>query len=335
MEQPFSSMTPPPLPSELIDLAFRRARRAGVRVPKRAPLELRIKVKERAKISCAGNVVLSRLRKLLTSAPHFPSLHPFYYELADILVGVEGVRRALAHVKWGEEMVDKLMREHLRKAGRARDRRGAAEARRAFYGRLSSILRDLEPSLSLLREASAKLRSLPSIDVNGVVVVVAGAPNVGKSSFVRCVSTAKPEVASYPFTTRSLLVGHLEWRGVRVQVMDAPGLLDRPLHERNPIERQAIAALRHAAKAAIFIIDPSETSGYDLSQQVNVYRELTRELSYIPFVPALNKVDLAREDQLDRAKRLLGMEDVPKMVAIRCEGVKEVLEEALRLCKVA
>lgn len=327
-------MTPPPSPSELIDVAFRRARKAGV-VPRRAPPRLKAKVKEVAKVSCAGDVVLSRLRKVLKSAPDFPSLHPFYYELADILVGVGNVRRALAHVKWGEGMVAKLMREYLRKIRRAKDAKEAAEARRAFYGRLSSILKDLEPSLSLLREASLKLRELPSINVDGIVVVVAGAPNVGKSSFVRCVSTAKPKVAPYPFTTRSVLVGHLKWRGMEVQVMDTPGLLDRPLHERNPVERQAVAALRHLAKAAIFIIDASETSGYSLEQQVNVYREVSKELSYIPFVPALNKVDLAREDQVEKAKRLLGVSEVPKMVAIRCEGVREVLEEALKLCKVA
>ncbi|MEM4700417.1 MAG: GTPase [Candidatus Nezhaarchaeales archaeon] len=334
MGQPFSSMIPPPSSSELIDIAFRRARKAGAAAPKAGPPELKVKVKEGARVSCAGGVVLSRLRKVLTSAPDFPSLHPFYYELADILVGVGNVRKALAHVKWGEGMVARLMKEYLRRVRRAKSGREAAEARRAFYGRLSSILRDLEPSLSLLREASLKLRELPSIDVSGVVVVVAGAPNVGKSSFVRCVSTAKPKVAPYPFTTRSVLVGHLRWRGVEVQVMDTPGLLDRPLHERNPIERQAIASLRHLAKAAIFIIDASETSGYSLEQQVNVYREISRELSSIPFVPALNKIDLAKVAQVERAKQLLGVGEVLKMVAIRCEGVKEVLEEALKLCGV-
>ncbi|MCX8204386.1 MAG: 50S ribosome-binding GTPase [Candidatus Nezhaarchaeota archaeon] len=334
MEQPFASMIPPPSPPELIDAAFRRARKVEVKVPRRAP-GLKTKVKEEAKVSCASSIVLSKLRRVRKSAPHFPSLHPFYYELADILVGVGSVRRALAHVKWGEEMVAKLAKEYLRRVRKAKDGEEAAKARRAFYGRLSSIVEDLEPSLVLLREASIKLKEIPAIDVGGVVVVVAGAPNVGKSSFVRCVSTAKPKVAPYPFTTKNLLIGHLEWRGVRVQIMDTPGLLDRPIHERSPIEKQAIAALRHLAKAAIYIIDPSETSGYDLDQQVRVYRELSRELSSIPFIPALNKVDLAREDQIEKVKQLLGVERLPRMVALRCEGVREVLEEVLELCKVA
>jgi len=39
-------------------------------------------------------------------------------------------------------------------------------------------------------------------------VVVAGYPNVGKSSFIRLVSTAEPEIAAYPFTTKGVIVGH-------------------------------------------------------------------------------------------------------------------------------
>lgn len=334
MEQPFTHMTTPPLPRELIDLAFRRARRRSIRASKRAPIELRVKVKEEARIASAGGIVVNRLRRILETTPRLASLHPFYRELADVLVGVDKMKRALAHVKWAEEMVIKLMRAYLKEAKRARDAGAAAKARRTFYGRLSSILKDLEESLIVLREASFKLRKLPSVNVEEMVVVVAGAPNVGKSSFIRCVSTAKPEVASYPFTTRKVLLGHLQWRGVKIQVMDTPGLLDRPIHQRNFAEKQAIAALRYLAKAVVFIIDPSETSGYSLEEQVNVYREVARELSAIPFILALNKVDLAREDQIKRAEEILGVSNVPKMVASRCEGVDVVLEEVLKQCRI-
>jgi len=325
-------MTTPLPPRELIDLAFKRARRRSIRASRRAPVELRVKIKEEARIASAGGIVVNRLRRIVETTPRLTSLHPFYRELADILIGVDRMRKALAHVKWAEEMVAKLMKIYLREARRARDAGAAAKARRAFYGRLSSILKDLEESLAILREASFKLRKLPSVDVNGVVVVVAGAPNVGKSSFIRCVSTAKPEVASYPFTTRSILLGHLQWKGATIQVMDTPGLLDRPVHERNPAERQAIAALRHLAKAVVFIIDPSETSGYSLEEQLNVYREVARELSGVPFTIALNKVDLAKESQVKRAEELLGMSKIPRMVASQCKGVKEVLEEVLERC---
>ena len=43
----------------------------------------------------------------------------------------------------------------------------------------------------------------------------------------------------YAFTTKSLFVGHMDHKYLRWQVIDTPGLLDRPLEERNTIEMQA------------------------------------------------------------------------------------------------
>ena len=47
------------------------------------------------------------------------------------------------------------------------------------------------------------------------------------------------DVQPYAFTTKSLFVGHMDYRYLRWQVIDTPGILDRPLEERNTIEMQA------------------------------------------------------------------------------------------------
>ena len=51
------------------------------------------------------------------------------------------------------------------------------------------------------------------------------------------------DVQPYAFTTKSLFVGHLDHRYLRWQVIDTPGILDRPLEERNTIEMQ-VCSLR-------------------------------------------------------------------------------------------
>jgi GTP1/Obg family GTP-binding protein len=49
-------------------------------------------------------------------------------------------------------------------------------------------------------------------------VALIGAPNVGKSSLVNVLSSGTPEVCDYPFTTRSIKMGHFYVNGIRHQV---------------------------------------------------------------------------------------------------------------------
>ena len=129
-------------------------------------------------------------------------------------------------------------------------RTGGAEStplRRSAFGRFSSIMRSIERDLLFLNEARNLLRKMPSIDPEAPTILIAGYPNVGKSSFIISITGARPEVASYPFTTRGIVVGHLLRGDKRYQVVDTPGLLDRPMGERNEIERQAVAALSPSA----------------------------------------------------------------------------------------
>lgn len=49
-------------------------------------------------------------------------------------------------------------------------------------------------------------------------VALVGAPNVGKSSLVQLLSSGLPEVQNYPFTTRSIKMGHFYVAGRRHQV---------------------------------------------------------------------------------------------------------------------
>ncbi|PIA65293.1 hypothetical protein AQUCO_00100637v1 [Aquilegia coerulea] len=71
------------------------------------------------------------------------------------------------------------------------------------------------------------LRAVPVVDLETPTLCLVGAPNVGKSSLVRILSTGKPEVCNYPFTTRGILMGHITVNYQRFQVTDTPGLLRR------------------------------------------------------------------------------------------------------------
>ena len=70
---------------------------------------------------------------------------------------------------------------------------------------------------------------LPTINPYERTILLTGYPNVGKSSFVNCVSKANVEVQPYPFTTKALYIGHTEHNHLRYQVIDSPGILDHQL----------------------------------------------------------------------------------------------------------
>lgn len=178
-----------------------------------------------------------------------------------------------------------------------------------------------------------KLKRIPDINPELQTIVVAGPPNVGKSSFVKRVSTAKPEVREYPFTTKSLILGHIIFEDLYIQVLDTPGLLDKPLSKRNKVELQAILALKHLASVVIFMIDPSERCGYELEYQVNVYREVSEYFKEIPIIVCLNKIDVADEMSIELAKKLLDREAI-EISVLKGINVKEVVLKALMHLKI-
>ena len=84
--------------------------------------------------------------------------------------------------------------------------------RKRTVARLASMVHQIDKDLRFLNEVRNVLRKLPHVD-DACTIVIAGYPNVGKSSFIRQVSSAAPEVASYPFTTKGVIVGHRNWGG--------------------------------------------------------------------------------------------------------------------------
>ena len=150
------------------------------------------------------------------------------------------------------------------------------------------------------------LARLPSIDPNTRTILVCGFPNVGKSSFMNKVTRADVEVQPYAFTTKSLFVGHMDYRYLRWQVVDTPGVLDHSLEERNTIEMQAITALAHLRSAVLYVMDISEQCGHSIEEQVELFNNIKPLFTNKPLIVALNKIDILSPDELrDDAKALL------------------------------
>ncbi len=312
----FEKLPTVPTAEELLDKSFSRATRAkrGKQVLDRAS---KLKAEE-SMLLTAANILSDNLVNIVKKFPSFDGMPPFYTELAEILVGVEELKMNLASVQWAGNKIHDIARKYV---GMMRDSEDAKVVRKQAFARIASIVDSVDGNLRFLNDARNKLKKLPDIG-EGPAIVVAGYPNVGKSSFVALVSSARPEIAPYPFTTKGLAVGHFTKEGTRYQVIDTPGLLDRPLEERNEIELQAISALKHVGKVILYIIDPSETCGFSLDKQMHLLAEIKKEFN-VPILVAANKTDISAPGE--------GAE--MSMSTLTGEGVEAVLERLVGLLK--
>jgi nucleolar GTP-binding protein len=268
----------------------------------------------------AGNILSDNLSNLIRKFPSFENMPPFYREMADIIAGVDRIRISLSRLGWASRQIGQISKEYVAQIKRSRGL-DTTPARKSAFGRFSSVMRSIEKDLLFLNETRNLLRKMPTIDPAMPTILIAGYPNVGKSSFIVRITGARPEIASYPFTTRGIFVGHFQRGEQRYQVVDTPGLLDRPMEERNDIERQTVAALSHLQGVVVYILDPSEHCGYPLQSQLSLAEDLKNWIG-LPMLIVANKADILRFGE-DR--------NVLEMSTETGQGVENVLERLVSL----
>jgi len=325
---PFATINYVPESEELIDIAFRRASRVSEPPSKKIPRIIKTKRKETKKLRVIAQFLDSRLKRVVKQIPSVDHIHPFYSELTDILIGRDRFKKALGSIYGTRKVVKRLAQNYIYKIKRANELAEVISLSRAAYGRINSAIHRIRGNLDLIREARQKLRKLPSIDPKKPTIVIAGYPNVGKSSFVAHASTAEPEIAEYPFTTRHVMIGHIQRGFSTFQIVDTPGLLDRPLNERNPIELQAIIALKYLAHVILYIVDPSETCGYPLTEQLSLYADLKELFLEIPLLCVVNKIDMVERKRIDALREFLN-DKCFETNALTGEGVNETIERII------
>ena len=276
---------------EILDKAFRKASKVDYQGRTRIETVKEINI---GKLKSSSDTIVSTMGKYVKAFPSFERLSPFYAELVNVTVGKDKLKKSLGALDWCRGNVARVSKAAIRNIVAARTISQVDEIRRSSYGRISSFVKQVSKELEFLGQARDTMRKLPAVNPELPTIVIAGAPNVGKSQLVGKISTAKPRVAVYPFTTQEISVGTFEKRYRRYQVIDTPGLLDRELIERNKMELRAILALKHLANAIIFMFDPTETCGYPMSDQEHLLDTVKKEFRKVPIIEVENKADLLK-----------------------------------------
>lgn len=312
----FEDLPTTPRAEELIDKAFSRAARAG-----RAKGGLEA---QQSMLTTAGNILSDNLENVVTAWPDFEyEVDPFYHELADAIVGVDDLRQALSRITWASRQVGSIRNEYQSKL-RKTDIDTARKHRKQAFARMADVVRQIEDDLEMVGEARDALKNLPDVRADEPAIVVAGYPNVGKSSFVNDVTRASNEIARYPFTTKGVQLGHFTRDHIRYQIIDTPGLLDRPEEERNEIEQQAVSALEHLADVVVFLVDASESCGYPLESQLALRDELEERFSRrgIELLTVCNKSDRSTDVDADAYMSIETGENVDRVLEMAADAVE-------------
>jgi nucleolar GTP-binding protein len=269
-------------------------------------------------------------------------IHPFYADLMNVLYDKDHYKLALGQLAMTKTIVDKIARDYIKMIRYGDSLYRCKQLKRAALGRMCTLLRKQSPSLEYLEQVRQHLARLPSIGTSSRTLILCGYPNVGKSSFLNIITRADVEVHPYPFTTKSIFVGHTDYKYMQWQVLDTPGILDQPLEDRNTIEMQSITALAHLRASVLYFVDISETCGYSMEEQIKLFHSLRPLFVNKPVVVICNKIDACPMESLSQEKKslldttecdlfpasTLTQEGIAEVKAAACERLLQMRVEA-------
>ncbi|KAL1237675.1 GTP-binding protein [Trichinella spiralis] len=330
----FKCITVVPTAQEMKEIFLSKTQRKTPTVVHRHYAISRIREFYSRKVKFMQQSVHDKLTLILDEFPKLDEIHPFYADLINILYDRDHYKIALGQINTARHLVDNVGKEYTRMMKFGDSLYRCKMLKRAALGRMVKIISRQKQSFVYLEQVRQHLSRLPSIDPNTRTLIICGFPNVGKSSLINKLTRADVEVQPYAFTTKSLYVGHMDYKYLRWQVIDTPGILDQPLEERNTIEMQAITALAHIHSAVVYIMDISEQCHYGLEEQITLFESIRPLFVNKPVLIGLNKVDVLRKEELseEKLKLLKAVEDAGfpmfSISTVTLEGIMDLRNEA-------
>jgi tRNA modification GTPase len=248
-----------------------------------------------------GRAVLAAIVEALASLPNLRPADPGEFALR----AFENGRLDLSQVEGLADLVDAQTQAQRRQALRIADGALTRESE-AIRGLIVEAMAQVEAQIDFsdqedvddhspgdvhrfAEEAAARIRQALSSARSGerlrdgFNVVIAGAPNVGKSTLMNAIARRDVSIVSAaPGTTRDPIEVQLELRGFPVNLVDTAGIRDTA----DPVENEGISRARRRADAADLVLWLTESGPVDQSALATERR---------PALQVRTKIDLAQE----------------------------------------
>ncbi|MFP3256661.1 MAG: GTPase [Candidatus Nanopusillus acidilobi] len=251
---------------ELLSSAFKRAKNNGNQF-------YDIKERNIVKLQTIYQYIDDKLEKIYNDI--FLPENKFYKELYKLLFTDINIKKLRERIKYIRKIIKQVYLKYKDDIKLTKDKKLIEKYRREFYGRISSILRRNWIIFKYYNIYLNRRRKIPNIK-NLPTVVISGLPNVGKSTLLKNLTGSNVKIEPYPFTTKDLMIGYIKTPYFDIQVIDTPGILDRPIEEMNEIEKKSILALNYLANLIIYIFDLTETCGYSIKEQENLLNNIKK-----------------------------------------------------------
>lgn len=166
-------------------------------------------------------------------------------------------------------------------------------------------------------------------------VGLVGFPNAGKSTFLSVVTSAKPEIANYPFTTLTPQLGVADIDGDSLLIADIPGLIEGAAAGKGLGDQ----FLRHIERTAV-VLHLIDSLSEDIAKDYKTIRaelgKYSESLASKPEIIALSKIDTVDDDIIAMQSSALSTVTSAPIFAISSsahKNLEEILRALLRIVK--
>jgi GTP-binding protein len=164
-----------------------------------------------------------------------------------------------------------------------------------------------------------------------------GFPNAGKSTFLTAISSARPRIADYPFTTLNPNLGITMHKGRSFATADIPGIIEGA-SEGKGLGHQFLKHIERT-RVLLHLVDPDGFDGMDAEQSIKVIekelKQFDKNLAQKPRIIVVNKADLPSAQKVfEKLSKKFKKHKVMLMSAATGQGIKPVLDEVVKILSV-
>jgi nucleolar GTP-binding protein len=289
----FQDLTRVEKPNHYLDIAIKNSKKELSKYKQSLNIKDNLDKQKKSasyKMNIISKYLSSTFFHIMKSFPNIDSLPEFYMQLIRTQLDYGLLKKSLGSLNFASEKALFFSKMYSSKIKGDLSNELVQKHYKEYLGRISSILFRIKKNLEYLEYSRQTMKSFPSVKTGLFTVALYGFPNVGKSTILSKLTTSKPKIDDYSFTTRTINIGYIKEDSYKIQVLDTPGTLNR-IDKMNEIEMQAELSLKYCADLVVFVYDPTIES----DKQLKLLKKLKTKLDGKKLIKYASKSDICKD----------------------------------------